>query len=340
MPFNDIIGHERPKALLQASILHDRVAHAYLFFGEHGIGKRLAALRFTQALNCDSDTGPEGLDACGSCQSCRQIEALTYPDLIVVEPEQERATPQIKIEQIREVREHIVYRPLIGRRKVCVIDEADRMTLSAANALLKTLEEPPAHSLFLLITSRPSALPVTVRSRCQGLRFAAPARTQVEAALIVKRELPPDDARFLAIVTESRLGDALKSDLDAIRAQQEEFRSLTARTTLDSIPQLLTAAEALSKADRAEEVLEWIARWVRDLALIRIGADPDYLLSAGSPEHLDQAAGGVSLDALLSLLDAIEAFQRGATRNLNHQLAVENILLRLRDAFHAQPSEA
>jgi DNA polymerase-3 subunit delta' len=102
----------------------------------------------------------------------------------------------------------------------------------------------------------------------------------------------------------------------------------------------LTAAEVLSKADRAEEVLEWIARWVRDLVLIQIGADSGYLLSAGSPEHMHQVASGASLDALLSLLDAIEAFQRGATRNLNHQLAVENILLRLRDAFHPQPSQA
>ena len=338
MPFSDIIGHERVQALLRASILHDRVAHAYLFFGDHGIGKRLVAVRFTQALNCDSATPPEGPDACGLCQSCRQIEALTYPDLVVVEPDQEKATPQIKIEQIREVQEHIVYRPLIGHRKVCLIDDADCMTLGAANALLKTLEEPPPHSLFLLIASRPSALPLTVRSRCQNLRFAAPSRTQVEAALMVKRALPPADARFLAILTESRLGEALASDLDAIRAQQEEFRNLTARTTLESIPRLLTAAEALSKADRAEEVLEWIARWVRDLVLIQIGADSDYLLSADAPQHMHQVASGASLDDLLSLLDAIEAFQRGATRHLNHQLAVENILLRLRDIFHTEPS--
>ncbi len=339
MPFRDLIGHERPKAILRSAMLHDRVAHAYLFYGEDGIGKRLAAIRFAQAINCDTDSGPDGPDACGTCRSCHQIEAGIHPDFLLIEPDREQANPQIKIEQIRELESQIVYKPLVGRRKVCIIDEADRLTLGAANALLKTLEEPPAYSLFLLVTSRPFALPATVRSRCQGLRFAAPARTQVEAALILKREIPPDDARFLAVVTQARIGQALQTDLGATRAQQEEFGALASAQSLGSVTTLLTATEALARADRAPEALEWIAQWVRDLVLVRIGADPDSLLNLDQLPALKETARVMPLDGLLDLLDNIEAMQRSATRNLNLQMALETVLLRLRDALFvpAQP---
>ncbi|OLD37283.1 MAG: DNA polymerase III subunit delta' [Nitrospirae bacterium 13_1_20CM_2_62_14] len=335
MPFLDLIGHERPTAILKASILHDRVAHAYLFFGEDRIGKRLAALRFAQAINCEIDYGPGGPDACGACRSCRQIEARTHPDFLLIEPDQEQANPQIKIEQIRELEQQLVYHPLVGRRKVCLIDEADRMTPGAANALLKTLEEPPDHSLLLLITSRPSALLATVRSRCQGIRFVAPARADVETALKTTRRIPPADARFLAMVTQGRIGQALETDLAATRVQQDEFSTLTSAKSLQSVATLLTAAEALYRSDRAPEALEWIVRWIRDLILVSVGADPDHLLNRDRLPQLEESAHGLRPDALLDLLADIETIQQAATRNVNLQMALETILLRLRDAIKA-----
>ena len=108
------------------------------------IGKRLTAIRLAQALNCEQPPEAEALDSCGHCRSCRQIDARTHPDFFVIEPDPEQATPQIKIEQVREIEQQFIYRPLIGERKICLIDDADRMTIGAANALLKTLEEPPA----------------------------------------------------------------------------------------------------------------------------------------------------------------------------------------------------
>lgn len=333
MPFADIIGHERAKSLLQASILNDRIAHAYLFHGADGIGKRLTALRFVQAMNCETPSGDGGPEACGTCRPCRQIDAQSFPDLLTVEPDRERAVPQIKIEQIRELEHHLVYRPLIGSRKICVVDDADRMTLAAANALLKTLEEPPAHSLFILISGRPSALPATVRSRCHALRFAPPARTQVEAALILTRELPPEDARFLAVSTEARIGHALRADLEQARAREREFGLLVSPDTLASIPALLAAAEALAKSDRAADALDWLAGLVRDLVLVRIGADPDGLMHRGLVQRMPRAAETTALDGLLGILEAIDAHQRSATRHLNQQLALERALLRLREAI-------
>lgn len=337
MPFETIIGHRSTIASLQTAAARQRLAHAYLFYGEDAIGKRTTAVCFAQALLCErpSETGlaDTGLDACGVCRTCRHIDVRTHPDYFVIEPDRELATPQIKIEQIREIEQQIMYRPLIGDRKICVIDDADRLTIGAANALLKTLEEPPDHSLFLLISSRPASLPATIRSRCQALRFATPVRTDVEAALILKREMRPADARFLAMLSEGRLGEALQSDLKTVRAQQRELMDLVNPDSLRSVTRLLTAAESLAKADRAAETLTWLSRWIRDLVIIQVGGDRDQLLHVDQVSVLERAADLAQTDALLDLLRDIEDTQQQATRHLNLQMALENILLRLRDAL-------
>jgi len=145
---------------------------------------------------------------------------------------------------VREIEQQFVYRPLIGERKICLIDDADRLTIGAANALLKTLEEPPGHSLFILVTSRLHALPITIRSRCQALRFTTPARTQVEAALILKRELPPADARFLAVFADGRIGEALTANVAEVRAQQQECLTLVKVERLTSSAAILSSSES------------------------------------------------------------------------------------------------
>lgn len=333
MPFRDIIGHNQTITLLQTAVAHQRLAHAYLFHGEEAIGKRLTALRFVQALNCERPQERAPIDACGTCRTCQHIEANTFPDFLVIEPDRELATPQIKIEQIRDIEQQIVYRPLVGERKMCLIDDADRMTTGAANALLKTLEEPPGHSLFLLISSRPAALPATIRSRCQLLRFATPARTDVEAALILKREVPLTDARLLAMISEGRLGNALATDLKTVRAQQQELLDLVSPKSLQSISTILTAAESLAKADRAEEILSWLTRWIRDLILLQVGGEREQILHIEHLPALESYANRADTDALLTLLHDIERTEQQTTRHLNLHMTLENILLRLREAL-------
>ena len=333
MPLHTIIGHRSTIASLQTAAARQRLAHAYLFHGEEAIGKRTTAAWFAQALLCEGSPSETDLDSCGVCRSCHQVEGRTHPDYFLIEPDHELATPQIKIEQIREIEQQMIYRPLVGERKICIIDDADRMTIGAANALLKTLEEPPDHSLFVLVTSRPASLPATIRSRCQALRFATSARTDVEAALILKREMRPEDARFLAMLCEGRLGEALSTDLKTVRAQQQEFIELVSPNFLQSVTNVLTAAESLAKADRAADTLSWIARWIRDLVIILVNGDRDQLLNVDKVAALERDARQAHTDALLELLVDIEETQRQATRHLNLHMALENILLRLRDAL-------
>lgn len=339
MPFADIIGHDHAKTLLRSAILQNRLAHAYLFHGDDRIGKRLLALRLAQTLLCE--TVPDGRqpDACGTCRACQQVDARTHPDFLVIEPDQEMANPQIKIESIRDIEHQMIYRPLIGNRKICLIDEADRMTIGAANALLKTLEEPPDHSLFILVSSRPYALPATIRSRCQALRLTAPAQTQVEAAVILKRELPPADAHFLALLSDGQLGRALECDLEQARTSQKEFTAIFSAKGLQSFSTVLAAAEALAKGDRGPEAFDWLLRWLRDILLIAVGAGSDHILNLDQRAGMQALAAHINIDDLLDLISDLEKMERQAHRNLNVQIALETILLRVRQLL-TPPSTA
>lgn len=336
MPFADIIGHDAAKALLRSAILQDRVAHAYLFHGDDRIGKRLLALRLAQALLCETLPAAQEPEACGACRACRQVEARTHPDFMVIEPDREQANPQIKIESIRDIEHQMIYRPLIGDRKICVIDDADRMTIGAANALLKTLEEPPDHSLFVLVSSRPYALPATIRSRCQALRLTAPAQTQVEAAVILKRELPPADAHFLAVLSDGQLGRALECNLEQARNSQKEFSVIFSAKGLQSFSTILTTAEALAKADRATEAFDWLLRWLRDVLLLAVGAGSDHLLNLDQRTNMEALAERIDIDELLDLISDLEKLERQASRNVNLQMALETTLLRVRHLLGAQ----
>ena len=333
MPFADIVGHERAKSLLRAAIVNNRVAHAYLFHGPDRIGKRRLAIRFIQAMCCEAALGHGEPDACGACRSCRQIEQGGHPDVCVVAPDQTGATPRIKIEDIRELESRLIYRPLLAERKFCLIDDADRLTIEAANALLKTLEEPPGFALLILVSSRPFALPATIRSRCQPLRLGALALKETQSALMRLRGLSEQDAQLVAAVTEGRLGEALATDLTTLREQHNLLATLTSPKALRSVSAILTTAETLAKGEEpATEILDRLATWIRDIALTQLGVPPDRLTHPGHDAQLRTLAESADLDQLVDVLQEIDSFQRNATRNLNPQLMLEHVLLRLRDA--------
>lgn len=337
MPFADVIGHERAKGLLRSAIRHERVAHAYLFHGPDRIGKRLLALRFMQTMVCEDPMPPGEPDACGRCRSCYQFDQGTHPDLSLIRPDPEQSTPQIKIEDIRELESRLIYRPLIAPRKFCLIDDADTMNLSAANALLKTLEEPPGHGLLILVSSRPYSMPVTIRSRCQGLRLTPPPFDQSVRHLIRTRGWSEQDATLMTTLTEGRLGEALLTDLASIQERHDSLATLLAPQALRSATTILTAAEALSKEERLNDSLDRLSRWVRDLILVGIGGRSEFLTHASHRPQLASIAKVADSHRLLDLLQEIDSFQRNSNRNLNAQLVLEHLLLRLREAVSATP---
>jgi DNA polymerase-3 subunit delta' len=332
MPFDAIIGHDQPKRFIQAALGSGRLAHALLFHGEDRIGKRLTASVLAQAVNCEAEPRPTPPDACGVCRSCHQIAAGSHPDVTMLSATSGKG----ETEQIREIEARFIYRPLIGAQKIVILDNADLLRHEAANALLKTIEEPPPDSLIILISARPASLLATIRSRCQEVRFAPLAVGKVEEALCRLRGLAKPDARFLAMLSAGRLGFALEADVKALQAQQAAFLQLVNPEVLKSIGGLFMVCESTIKSEEPEQVFAWIAAWFRDLAIMKIGGDRQRLINQDRTAELERLTARLPLEKILDLTEFVESMERGLERNLNNQLMLEGLLLRLRAAFYPQ----
>lgn len=336
MPFGDIVGHEKPKIWMRAALRQGRLAHAYLFSGEPAIGKRFFAVRLAQALACDAAEQVAEADACGRCRSCQQIENLTHPDFLYIEPEQDKANPQISIDRVRDIEHHVMYRPFCSSHKICLIDAADLMTVGAANALLKTLEEPPDHSLFFLISSRPQALPSTVRSRCLAVPFSPLSHKQVEGALTLKRALPPDDARFLSLATQGRIGQALNTSAEEARKQQAQALSLLMSASRLSISEIMDKADTLPKEGQFQETLSWLASGLRDMLLAGVGTPREHIVNEHHLVSLTQLGRQAGIPSLLTIIEEFFTLESASKRNLNMQLGLESFFLNVQQAMSAR----
>ncbi|MCX5900126.1 MAG: DNA polymerase III subunit delta', partial [Proteobacteria bacterium] len=175
MPFDEIRGHGRQVRILQAMLRSGHLPHAFLFTGIEGIGKRMVATGFVKALNCLTLSD----DFCGQCLQCRKIDKQIHPDVQVVEPEKN----VLKIEQVRALQQDIVFKPLEGKKKAVIIDQAEKMNAQAANCLLKTLEEPPEDTVLVLIAHAVSDMLPTVLSRCQQIHFSPLSDEDISAVL-------------------------------------------------------------------------------------------------------------------------------------------------------------
>lgn len=164
MALKDIIGQEKAINILLGTLSQNRIPSSYLFAGESGIGKKFTAVNFAKTLNC---LNSQPSDCCDECPSCKKIDSQTHPDFMMVTPEKS----EIRVEEVRAIEEALSFAPYEGKRKVVIVDEAEAMNASAANAFLKTLEEPPPQSIIILIASSPERLPETIRSRCSRVNF-------------------------------------------------------------------------------------------------------------------------------------------------------------------------
>lgn len=318
MSFSEIIGHDYPKSLLGRLLQTGLLPHAYLFEGPDGIGKRRMALEFAKALNCERTAGNDAFNgACDQCPACRRVNSGNHPDVVQVTS----SGVFIKIEQIREIQAAIFLKPFMGRKKVYLIDEADRMNQEAANCFLKTLEEPPADSILILITSRPFALLPTIVSRCQRLRFQPLTSMQVEQYLVSKRGLAGEDAKMLAVISLGRLGMALEASVDEVREGLAEFALLLSPSVLQQ-PVKITEAASRWSADieTTKKALLWISLWLRDRILLQVSQDEGSGKALTAPVNLDHA---------LDCFRFIGEINRALNRNINRQLALEVLLMEL-----------
>jgi len=268
--FSEVIGQEHVTRTLKNALEQGRTAHGYIFSGHRGIGKTTIARILAMALNCRSSDKPV-TEPCGVCESCTEIRAGNSVDVIEIDAATNRG-----IDEIRELREGTRYRPARDRFKIYILDEAHQITDAAFNALLKTLEEPPSHVVFMLATTQPEDIPQTIRSRCQHFSFRAVGFEEILNQLkdLSGRENIEADEDALALLAEA--GDG--SMRDALSILDQAIASSTGRLTADQVRNLVGAAPS----GVLEEVMQAVAQGSSETVLRLV----DKLISEGhSPTH-------------------------------------------------------
>ena len=333
MPFAEICGQDRPVALLRRAWTGGRLAQAYCFAGPPGVGKRTAALALAQAVNCFSpvSAGP-AQDACGACRACRRIAADQHPDVILVTPQEKTV---ITIEQVREVAARASLRAYEGNAKVWIVDPADQMQEPAANAFLKTLEEPAGRSLFILVTTAFTRLLPTIRSRCQEVRFD-PLGDAALQTILMRHGRSAEEAAVAAALSGGSAERALALDAVEERARRERVVAET-WGGFDSIPALLDRAERVGK-DRGslEEALDILLAFTRDAAVAGAGDACRELLPAERRAAVERMAEGIPLQAILKIHEAQMEARRALSLNAQARFTAERMLFKMRAATRGE----
>src|SRR5215467_6057224 len=290
MSFAKLIGNQRNKEILQRLLKNGRINSTLIFAGPDGVGKRQFALAFAKAVNCQrAPAGAYAMDGCEECSVCRRVDAGGYGDVTVIRPDGQF----IKIAQTREMAEEVYFRPREGRQRFFIVDEADRLREEAANSLLKTLEEPPSTSTIMLMTARPDALFLTIRSRAQRLNFAALSVAEMEKYLAENYPRPAPDTALLARITEGRIGQATAFDLSVYRQERRTLiELLELLASGDDRYRLLKAAEYLGKKEREdfEKEIALILSLLRDLFMLAGGRGAESVVNIDSVDRLTPLA--------------------------------------------------
>ncbi len=324
MLFDDIIGQDRAVAILQRALENARVPSAFLFAGPPGCGRMGAAVALAASLNCET-----GVLACGTCPSCRMHAAGTHPDLHVIGLRKDKR--EIVIEQIREdLVESAHLLPFSGRAATFIVDDAQEMNLSASNALLRTLEEPPATTRIVLVAaSRDSVLP-TIASRCQTLAFAPLARRAIEL-LLVRQGVEPSLAAAVAPLARGSMERALFYAKDRLPERlAAQFAPLASLREADSAKLLDLALRWGKNREDALAVLDLMAEWYRDAMVLSERGGPEQILHRSSAAAIGDLAAGMGRTSAFAL-EAVENAREALEGNANVELALDDLFLEIRE---------
>jgi DNA polymerase III subunit delta' len=317
--FRTLIAQDRAKELLQRSCRRQRLSHAYLFRGPAGVGKKQAALALAAAINC---ANPANQDACEVCPSCRKFRSGNHPDFLTVFPD----GAAIKIKQIRALRQNLDFPPHEAQRRVVLLADVHTMRREAGNSLLKTLEEPPAHTILILTGSEAGAILPTILSRCQVIPFFALPYLQVAAALQAEG-MPAAAATTLAAVAEGSLGRARLLAAGELLARRREIIERLLPLQAEA-PQAVTtvfelAEQAAELKENLPELLALLQIWLRDLLLLAAGMPSSLVVSRDLTDLLAAAGCRWRQEQLLANIEQFAKARRYLQQNCNRALICE-----------------
>ncbi len=338
MSFQRILGQDQPKRIIQNALENNSVAHAYLFYGQESIGKKLTAVEFAKTLNCEV-SGPK--DNCGDCPSCRKIDQGIHPDFFFLEPEKSSPAGRnafIKVEEIRELQKKLAYLPYEAKTKVVIIDGAETMNPQAANTLLKTLEEPPSSTILILISPNPYQLLPTIISRCQGVKFHLLSSDLVKRIL---QQTDPFEAEgfsekeldLRALRSMGRISRAMEEDIEATNNYREEILNLLEQASFKRMDVVFKWTKQWAKrSDKIQSVLDEMLNLLRDLAVIKSQGKNTEILNRDILHRLKPLAAQKSAGTLIAMFDSALQTKSALMANANLQLSLDHMLIQFCEA--------
>jgi len=324
MSFASITAQDEAVEILQDEIRNKRLSHAYLFSGKSGIGKSKLAFEFSKAIFCENSA----LDSCGECISCKKMDHHNHPDFKKIEILEDKNA--ISIDQIRELKKEIAYKPYEADRKIYIIEEAEEMTKEAANSLLKTLEEPPSFATIILLAEDTGKMLPTIISRCQQIKLKTASRAKIKE-LLIKRGTAAEKAELLSMTAEGSPGKAIKAaEMDNYfenRALLYDFLAdIFSKNTMEIFKISKKTASFLNSGFPCFNLL---SDWYRDIMMFK----QDYLEAVKNKDYMDKiksSAAEMSLDLIMEKLELIDRSERYIKRNVRTKLSLEVLFFKLR----------
>lgn len=315
-----IVGQSQLVKMMDSIIASGRVAHAYLFTGPFGAGKKTLSLLFAQALLCEG----EGEKPCYSCRSCKQIDSNNHPDIYHLVKEEDKT--RIIVDQIRDLRERIRVKPYQSELRIVFIHRAQEMTVQAQNALLKTLEEPPSHTKFFLLADIANELLPTIISRCQIFKVNSLSTPDTAKILMDRLDILKEEASFYATIACGIPGKALmlasNEDFKQKRDRLiEKLGSKRPNDLLDLVP-LFT-----EDRDLAFDLFDVLVFWFRDLLVAKETGRTDKIINMDKLSYLGRQTKAFTSRALQDNIELVEKSRRAIEGYSNFQLTIENMLL-------------
>ena len=331
--FQDIVGHNKIIEHLKNAILLDKVSHAYIINGEENAGKMMLAEAFAMALQCEGG----GAEPCGKCLSCRQAAERNQPDIIFLGEDdvlEEKKTKSISVDEIRTLLNNdIVIKPYSSKYKVYIVDHAEKMNVQAQNALLKTIEEPPAYGVILLLTTNADAFLPTIRSRCIQLNLKTVDEENIKKHLMKKYHVPDYKAEICASFAQGNVGRAIQlASSDSFNEMKHDVLSLVKKMEDIEIYELSQTIKGInSYKQRIEEYLDLLTLWYRDILYMKATDDVNNLIFKDEVYDIKKQAAKKSYSGIEKVLQALELTRTRLNANVNFDLVIEMLLLAIKE---------
>lgn len=326
--FADIYGYDKIKEHLQNGIRMDKVSHAYIFNGMAGCGKKMMARAFASALLCEKQTG----EPCMECQSCIQAESDNNPDIIWVKHEK---SASIGVDDVRtQLVGDMQIKPYKGRYKIYILDEADKLTVQAQNAILKTIEEPPEYGIIILLTSNADTLLQTILSRCVRLDFKSVGDECVASYLRDNYTLTDYEVKFAVGFAQGNIGRAIDIATSSDFAQLKESVLRVVKHAKEySVTEIISEVKEITDYKASiDDYLDMLSMWYRDVLVFKSTNDTNSLIFKDEIGLIKTIGSQSSYEGLENILTAIEKVKIRLKANVNFDLVIELLIMTIRDA--------